>query len=388
MDNLQTIYMDYNATTPIRDEVLDLMVKVARECYGNPSSVHLPGRMSKACLEDARRKVAESIGAEADEICFTNGGSESDNLAIKGVAASHKGGHIITTCIEHSAVRNSCEYLKTQGFDVTCLPVGRGGYVVPQSVEDAIRPDTILITVMWANNETGQIQPIEDIVKVAKRHKILFHTDAVQAFGKVPVNVREVPVDMLAISGHKFYGPKGIGALYIRSGVDLTPLVHGGGQEMRLRSGTENIIGAAAMGEACRLAVRDLEQTGERLCKLRDDLERGILERVADTRVSGDPAQRVPNTTNISFRNVDASLLIRRLDECGFAISGASACASSKAEPSRVLMNGMGLTRDEAIGAVRLSLGRHSEPEHITRFLDVVPGVVEDLRGATSRRST
>jgi cysteine desulfurase len=192
---------------------------------------------------------------------------------------------------------------------------------------------------------------------------------------------------MLAISGHKFYGPKGIGALYIRSGVELTPLVHGGGQEMRLRSGTENIIGAAAMGEACRLAVRDLEETGAKLSELRDRLERGVLERVANTRVSGDPARRVPNTTNISFRDVESSQLIRKLDECGFAISGASACASSKAEPSSVLMNGMGLSREEAMGAVRLSLGRHSEPEHITGFLDVLPGVVEELRGASSRRS-
>ena len=385
MDPLQTIYMDYNATTPIRDEVLTMMNEVARQCYGNPSSVHLPGRMSKACLEEARRKVAESLGADPSEICFTNGGSESDNLAIKGVASMHDTGHIITTCIEHSAVKNSCEYLKTKGYEVTCLRVDGGGYVDPKLIEDAIRPDTILITVMWANNETGQIQPIEEVVRVAKRHNVLFHTDAVQAFGKIPVNVRTVPVDLLSISGHKFYGPKGVGALYIRSGVELVPLVHGGGQEMQLRSGTENVIGVAALGEACRLAVVDLDTSAAKLSALRDRLEQGILEKVSDTRISGDPGNRVPNTTNIAFRGIGAGELIRRLDESGFAISGASACASSKAEPSAVLMKGMGLTREEAIGAVRISLGKHSQESHIDQFLDLLPGIVEQLRVAQSR---
>jgi cysteine desulfurase len=382
MDPLDTVYMDYNATTPIREEVLDVMARVARECYANPSSAHLPGRMSKACLEDARRKVAESIGASSQEICFTNGGSESANLAIKGVAELHDGGHIITTCIEHSTVRNSCEYLRSRGFDVACLAVNSGGYIEPQLIENAIRPDTFLITAMWANNETGQIQPVAEIAEIARRHDVLFHTDAVQAFGKIPVDVREVPVDLLSISGHKFYAPKGIGALYVRSGVALVPQVHGGGQEMKLRSGTENVIYAAAMGEACRLAVRDLEQNTSRLTKLRDELERGILDTVPDVKVSGDPRLRVPNTTNLSFRGVSSAELIRKLDERGFAISGASACASGKSEPSSVLINGMGLTREEAIGAVRLSLGRHSEESHVVKFLELLPRIVQDLRAS------
>jgi cysteine desulfurase len=379
-DALDTIYMDYNATTPIREEVLGVMNQVARQCYGNPSSAHLPGRMSKACVEDARRKVAESLGAEPSEICFTNGGSESVNLAIKGSAATRKSGHIITVCIEHSAVRNSCFYLAEQGFEVTCLAVDRGGHVDPRTVEGAIRPDTFLVTVMWANNEAGQIQPVQEIAQITRSRNILFHTDAVQAFGKVPVSVKDVPVDLLSISGHKFYAPKGIGALYIRSGVELVPQVHGGGQEMRRRSGTENVVGAAAMGEACVLAVRDLEGIMPGLAKLRDNLEEGILTKVPDTRVSGDSSRRVPNTTNISFRGVEAGMLLRKLDEYGFAVSGASACASGANEPSTVLMNGMGLSREEAIGAVRLSLGRFSEESHVTKLLEVLPGVVRDLR--------
>jgi len=377
--------MDYNATTPIRAEVLDVVNRVLHRCFGNPSSVHLPGRESKACLEDARRKVAGSIGAEASEICFTSGGSESNNLAIKGAAAARQSGHIITTCIEHSAVRRSCRYLESQGFAVTCLPVDMGGYVEPGAIAAAIRPDTLLITVMWANNETGQIQPVEDIAQIARRSKVLFHTDAVQAFGKIAVDVKRVPVDLLSISGHKFYGPKGVGALYIRRGVELSPQIHGGGQETNLRSGTENVVGAAAMAEACRLAVKDLEGDSVWIAKLRDLLERRILEEVPDTKISGDPSRRVPNTTNISFRGVDAGRLLLKLDERGFAISGASACASGKNEPSTVLMEGMGLTQEEAMGAMRFSLGRYSQEAHITKLLKVLPNIVRDLRLSSAR---
>jgi cysteine desulfurase len=383
---METIYMDYNATTPVREEVLALMDRVTRECYGNPSSVHLPGRMAKACLEDARRKVAASMGAKPGEIFFTSGGSEGDNLAIKGAAGVRKSGHIITTCIEHSAVRRSCEYLASVGFKVTCLPVDDGGYMDPQTVEDAIRPDTFLITVMWANNETGQIQPVEKVAAIARKHNLHFHTDAVQAFGKIPVDVGVVPVGTLAISGHKFYAPKGIGALFVRNGVKLAPQIHGGEQEHKLRSGTENVMAAAALGEACRLAVHDLPEAQKRLGKLRDKLEQGILQRVSDTAVVGDPARRVANTTNISFRGVESGDLVRKMDEHGLAISGASACASSRHEPSTVLVRGMGLSREEAAGAIRLSLGRHSEESHIKKFLEVIPGVVEELRMAVSRR--
>lgn len=378
------VYMDYNATTPIRAEVLELMERVARECYGNPSSVHVIGRMAKACLEDARAKVATALGAEPSEIVFTNGGSESDNLAIKGAAARHPGGHIISTCIEHSAVRNSCDYLAQNGYDVTCLPVDAGGIVDPEVIAKAIRDDTFLITVMWANNEAGQIQPVEEIARIARAREIVFHTDAVQAFCKIPVSVSEVPVDLLSISGHKFYGPKGVGALFIRSGVEIAPEVHGGGQEMGLRSGTENIVGAAGLGEACRLAGIDLDEERTRLSKLRDKLEAGIVEAIPDTRVNGDARKRVPNTTNISFRGVESGRIISGLDERGFCVSGASACHSAKAEPSRVLMSGMGLTLEEAIGAVRLSLGRFSEEAHVDGLLAVLPDVIQRLRAASA----
>lgn len=383
---METIYMDYNATTPVREEVLELMARVTRECYGNPSSVHLPGRMSRACIEDARRKVAASLNASQEEIFFTSGGSEGDNLAVKGIAALHETGHIISTCIEHSAVRRSCDDLARRGYDVTCMPVDKAGYVDPAAVEEAIRDDTILITLMWANNETGQIQPVADVAKIARSRGVPFHTDAVQAFGKIAVDVAEVPVDLLAISGHKFYAPKGVGALFVRKGVKLAAQVHGGGQERGMRSGTENVAGIAALGEACRLAVRDLESELRRIEPLRDALERGILASVPRTRVNGDRGRRVPNTTNISFDGVEAGPLIRRLDEEGFAVSGASACASGKNQPSTVLVQGMGLSPEEAMGALRFSLGRASEAAHVTGLLDVLPGIVAGLRTAGARR--
>jgi cysteine desulfurase len=344
----------------------------------------LPGRLSKACLEDARRKVAVSLGADASEIVFTNSGSESVNLAIKGVASGRTSGHIITTCVEHAAVRKSCEYLESRGFEVSCLPVDGAGCADPEVIRGAIRDDTFLISLMWANNEAGQIQPVAEISQIAKDHKVMFHTDAVQAFGKVPIDVRKTPVDLLSMSGHKFYAPKGIGALYIRNGVRLSPEVHGGGQEMGIRSGTENVAAAAALGEACRLAVRDLDEIATRLSALRDSLEKGILERVPDTQVSGDPDRRVPNTTNISFPGIEAPRLIQQLDESGIAVSGASACVSDIVEPSQVLMRGMGLSREQAIGAVRFSLGRHSEESHVERVLEVLPGIAANLRHGAS----
>jgi cysteine desulfurase len=384
--------MDYNASTPLREEVVELMGRVTRECYGNPSSAHIAGRMSKACIEAARRKVAEAIGSNVDEICFTSGGSESDNLAIKGAALARiergiSGGHIITTCIEHSAVKKTCTHLEALGFEVSCLPVDRGGYANPDTIAKAIRDDTFLITIMWANNEAGQIQPVEAIGDLARDRKILFHTDAVQAFGKIPVNVRHVPVDLLSISAHKFYGPKGVGILYIRRGIDLSTQTDGGGQESGLRSGTENVVGIAGMGEACRLAVLDLDAESRRLSLLRDRLEKGILDAIPETTVSGDPARRVPNMTNISFNGVEAGRLVVKMDELGFALSGASACASTKSQPSDVLMTGMGLTHEEALGALRFSLGRYSSGEHVDKLLELLPGVVAELRLSSSRRS-
>ena len=376
--------MDYNATTPAGKEVLALINRITTECYGNPSSSHILGRMSRACLDDARRKVAVSLGCDDDEICFTMGGSESDNLAIKGVADGRSFGHIVSTCIEHSAVKRTCDYLATRNFTVTCLPVDRMGCVDPKHVEEAIRDDTFLITRMWANNETGQIQPVEEVARIARDRGITFHTDAVQAFGKIPVNVRSVPVDLLSISGHKIYGPKGVGVLYVRRGVKLVTQVHGGGQEQGLRSGTENVAGCAALGEACRLCTSGLDEWTQKVSGLRDELERGILERISETSVNGDPVRRVPNTSSISFHGVDSSQLVVRLDEAGFAVSGGSACKSTTEGPSTVLTIGMGLSADEAAGTIRFSLGHGSEASHIAALHEVMPGIVERLRGAPS----
>jgi len=378
---VEAIYMDYNATTPVHKNVMELANRVTLECIGNPSSLHILGRMSRACIDDARRKIAVSLGCDADEICFTTGGSEGNNLAIKGAAERRSSGHIISTCIEHSAVKRTCDYLGTQNYSVTCLPVDRMGCVNPRDVEEAIRDDTFLITMMWANNETGQIQPVEEVARIARAHDILFHTDAVQAFGKIPVNVRSVPVDLLAISGHKFYGPKGVGALYIRHGVELAAQIHGGGQEFGVRSGTENVAGCAALGEAARLCTSDLKKWAQKLGGLRDDLERGILERIPEASVNGDPVRRVPNTSNISFHGLDSSQLVRKLDEAGFAVSGGSACKAAIEGPSTVLTMGMGMSADEATGAIRFSLGQGSEAEHVAQLLEVLPGIVEELRG-------
>lgn len=376
--------MDYNATTPAHKEVLTLLSRIATECYGNPSSSHILGRMSRACIDDARRKVALSLGCDDDEICFTAGGSESNSLAIKGVADGRSSGHIVSTCIEHSSVKRTCDYLATRNFTVTCLPVDWMGCVDPKDVEDAIQDDTFLITMMWANNETGQIQPVEEVARIARDRGITFHTDAVQAFGKIPVNVRSVPVDLLSISGHKIYGPKGVGALYVRRGVKLVTQVHGGGQEQGLRSGTENVAGCAALGEACRLCTNGLDEWTQKVSALRDELERGILERISETSVNGDPVRRVPNTSSISFHGVDSSQLVVRLDEAGFAVSGGSACKSTTEGPSTVLTIGMGLSADEAAGTIRFSLGHGSEASHIAALHEVMPGIVERLRGAPS----
>ena len=376
--------MDYNATTPAHKEVLTLLSRIATECYGNPSSSHILGRMSRACIDDARRKVALSLGCDDDEIFFTAGGSESNSLAIKGVADGRSSGHIVSTCIEHSAVKRTCDYLATRNFTVTCLPVDRMGCVDPKDVEDAIQDDTFLITMMWANNETGQIQPVEEVARIARDRGITFHTDAVQAFGKIPVNVRSVPVDLLSISGHKIYGPKGVGVLYVRRGVKLVTQVHGGGQEQGLRSGTENVAGCAALGEACRLCTSGLDEWTQKVSGLRDELERGILERISETSVNGDPVRRVPNTSSISFHGVDSSQLVVRLDEAGFAVSGGSACKSTTEGPSTVLTIGMGLSADEAAGTIRFSLGHGSEASHIAALHEVMPGIVERLRGAPS----
>ncbi|NIM20622.1 MAG: aminotransferase class V-fold PLP-dependent enzyme [Candidatus Latescibacteria bacterium] len=379
---MEEIYMDYNSTAPIRAEVCDVVEKTIRDCHANPSSLHLPGRRAKAVLDDAREKVAEALGARSSEIIFVSGGSESNNAAIKGIAWGRRGGHIITSAIEHPAVLETCRFLESRGFSVTYVGVGSSGRVDPEAVAEAVRDDTCLITIMWANNETGVIQPVDEIARIASEHGIVIHTDAVQAFGKVPVDVSGIPVGLLSISGHKVYAPKGVGVLYVRRGIVCEALVHGGGQERGMRSGTENLPGIAGMGEAASLAVREIKKEAPRLAKLRKKLETGILKKISGSRINGDHPERLPNTTNAAFPGAEGEAVLISLDELGIAASSASACAANHADASHVLL-AMGLSREDAEASMRFSLGKFSESRHIEKLLDLLPGIVERLRSLT-----
>lgn len=376
------IYMDYNATTPVREDVRKVLEQAVWDCFGNPSSLHLPGRKAKALMDSSRQKVAEAIGARRTEIIFTGGGSESVNLAIKGIALKHAGGHLITSVVEHPCVIETCKFLEARGFEVTYLPVDRMGMIDPAGVEEAIRDDTCLISIMWANNETGVLQRVEKIGETAASRDIPFHTDAIQVLGKLPIDVKSLPVDLLSISGHKVYAPKGIGALFVRSGVTIEPLIHGGGQERGLRSGTENLPAIAAMAEACRLAVNEIPVETPRIRALRDALEKRILDEISASRVNGQTEARLPNTTNMTFPGAEGEAIVIGLDEAEIAASSASACAASHTEPSSVLL-AMGLSREEAEASIRLSLGKFSTADHIERLLAVLPGIVERLRSLT-----
>lgn len=374
--------MDYNATTPVREEAAEILARVTMDGYANASSVHTPGRKARYYLDQARERVATALGARPSEIVFTAGGSESDNLAIKGAAWAHGSGHIITSAIEHPAVLRACEALEKQGFSVTVLPIDSRGRIDPAAVAEAVRNDTILITIMWANNETGVIQPVAEIARIAHERDILFHTDAVQAFGKVPVNVREVPADLLAIAGHKFYAPKGVGALYVRRGTVLDSLVHGGGQEWGRRSGTENTPAIAALGQACERAVAEVAEESKRLAVLRDDMERRLLASIPDIVINGSEAERLPNTSNITFTGAEGEAILIGLDEHGIAASSASACSAGHTDPSHVL-TAMGVKPSGAECTMRFSLGKYSIPAHIDTICSVLPGIVERLRNLT-----
>ena len=376
---MNEIYMDYNATTPMREDVLDLFHRVLADCYGNASSAHFVGRRAKAILDEARETVAVALGARTREIVFTAGGTESDNLAVKGVALACGAGHVVTTPAEHPAVLEACRFLERECFDVTYLGLDRNGRVSPDDVRSAIRDDTVLISVMWVNNETGVIQPVEEIAVVANECGVPFHTDAVQAFGRLNIDVSALPVDLLSISGHKFGAPKGIGALFVRTGIEIEPVLHGGGQERKLRSGTHNVPAAAAMAEAVRLAGKELSAESARQTSLRDRLEKGMLERVPDSFVNGAGAPRVGNTSNIRFAGADGEAVLLALDAVGFAASSASACAAAHTDPSHVLM-AMGSSRREAEDSMRFSLGRASAPADVDNFLDAIPDIVERVR--------
>ncbi len=379
---MQEIYMDYNATTPVREEVREVLEQAFWDCFANPSSLHLPGRKAKALMDSSRQKVAEAIGARRTEVIFTSGGSESVNLAIKGIAMKRTGGHLITSAIEHPCVIETCKFLESRGFEVTYLPVDGMGLIDPAGIEEAIRDDTCLISIMWANNETGVLQRVEKIGEIAASRGVPFHTDAVQVLGKLPIDAKSLPVDLLSISGHKVYAPKGIGALFVRSGVMIEPLIHGGGQERGLRSGTENLPAIAAMAEACRLAVNEMPAEAPRIQALRDALERRILDEVGASRVNGQTEARLPNTTNMTFPGAEGEAIVIGLDEAEIAASSASACAASHMEPSSVLL-AMGLSREEAEASIRLSLGKFSTEDHVERLLGVLPGIVERLRSLT-----
>lgn len=378
---MRRIYFDHSATTAVDTDVANLMLEYMTDKFGNPSSVHSFGREVKKAVDTARDNVAALIGANANEIFFTSGGTEADNLALKGVAFANrkKGNHIITTSIEHHAILHTCEYLEKQGYEVTYLPVDENAMVRIEDVKKAITDKTILISVMFANNEVGTIQPIKEIGQLAREKGIYFHTDAVQAAGNYPIDVNEYNVDLLTLSGHKFHGPKGIGALYVRKGVRLDSVQHGGGQEKNVRPGTENVPGIIGLGKAAEIAKRDMEKKVAHVTMLRDKLIRGIEAKVSEIKLNGHPVMRMPGNVNFSFRYVEGESLLLNLDLKGIAASSGSACTSGSLDPSHVLL-AMGLTHEIAHGSLRISLGRGNTVEDIDYCLTVLPDILERLR--------
>lgn len=371
--------MDHSATTAVDPAVREAMLPFFSEKFGNPSSIYTIGRQARKAIEESRQKIADLIGAKKEEIIFTGSGTESDNLAIKGIAYKNrkKGDHIITSSIEHHAVLHTCKYLELQGFKVTYLPVSREGIVNPADVEKAITPQTILITIMHANNEIGTIQPIEEIGKIARDRNIPFHTDAVQTAGKIQVNVEALGVNLLSMSAHKIYGPKGMGALYIRKGTFIEPQLHGGGHERNLRSSTENVPGIVGFGKACELAKERLPDE-TRLAELRDRLIKGVLE-IKDSYLNGHTTKRLPNNANFRFSYIEGESMILNLDMKGVSASTGSACSSTSLEPSHVLM-AIGLKPEEAHGSLRLTLGRENTQEDVDYVVSVLPEIVNKLR--------
>lgn len=378
---MNRIYLDNAATTAVSKPVLEKMLPYFTDIYGNASSVYATGREARKALEEARRTVAASLNAKPNEIYFTAGGSESDNWAIKGVAYAHqaKGKHIITTAVEHHAVLHTCEALQKQGFEITYLPVDEYGMVTAEQVEKAIRPDTILITIMAANNEIGTLMPIEEIGQVAKQRKVLFHTDAVQVIGAVEVDVEKWQVDMLSLSAHKFHGPKGTGVLYVRNGVRLDNLIHGGAQERGRRAGTENVAGIVGLAEAMRIATQDIPGQTARIAALRDQLIQGILEKIPEVRLNGHPEKRLPGNVNVSIRYIEGEAMLLRLDMAGIAASSGSACTSGSLDPSHVLL-AIGLPHEIAHGSLRFSLSGDTTEEEVNEVLRILPGLIQSLR--------
>jgi len=380
-------YLDHAATTPVRSEVQKVLADTMSQTFGNASSIHSSGQDAKRILEESRERVASCIGAATDELIFTSGGTESDNFAIGGTAYAlkDKGNHIITTAIEHHAVLNCCKAIEEEGFEVSYVPVDSECLVDPARIAEAIRPETILITVMAANNETGAVQPIAEIGAIAGANGAVLHTDAVQAVGKIPVNVEDLGVDLLSISGHKIYGPKGIGALYVRKGTSLRPLLYGGHHESSLRPGTENVPGIAAFAKAVELAVEELTESEKSLRSLKEKLASGISERIQAVHRNGSKEKSLPNILSISFEGVDGESLLLNLDLLGFAVSTGSACTSGATDPSHVLL-AMGLSPQLAQSSIRFSFGRDNTEVHVDRLLEVLPDTVTRLRELSAIR--
>ena len=381
---MKRIYLDHAATTPADPRVVEAMLPYWSGSFGNPSSIHSLGLETRKAVAEAREKVALLIGAGSGEIIFTSGGTEADNLAVKGVAAANaqRGRHIVTTAIEHHAVEGSCRYLEGQGFRVSFVGVDRYGMVDPREIEAAVTAQTILISVMHANNEVGTIQPIEEIGRMARTKGICFHTDAVQTAGHIPVNVDELGVDLLAVSGHKLCGPKGVGVLYVRQGTRIAPLIHGGGQERGLRSSTENVPGIVGLGRAAEIAGAEMAAEAERVTRLRDRLADGLLQRIPQVRPNGHPERRLPNNVNVSVASVEGEALAVSLDQEGIAASTGSACSSETMEASHVL-RAMGVPVELARGSVRFSLGRDTTDADIDRVMEAFPRIVEKLRAVS-----
>ena len=377
---MQKVYLDNAATTRMHDEVLAAMQPYLNNVYGNPSSIHSFGREARKAVEEAREKTAAALGGEPREIIFTSGATEANNVAIRGVARAlqQKGRHIITTAVEHHAVLDACKALEAEGFKVTVLPVDAYGMVSPRDVADAITDETILVSVMLANNEVGTVMPVAEIGKICRERGVVFHTDAVQAIGVLPVNVDDLQVDLLSLSAHKFHGPKGVGALYVRKGTKLKVFSFGGAQERKLRPGTENVAGIVGLGKAIELAVTDMEAKVSRIKAMRDKLMTGLLS-IPHTRLNGHPEKRLPGYVNISFQYVEGESMILSLDLKGIAVSSGSACTSGSLDPSHVLM-AMGLDHQTAHGSLRLTLSAYNTEEEIDYVLSVMPEIVARLR--------
>ncbi|MCK4328524.1 cysteine desulfurase NifS [candidate division WOR-3 bacterium] len=381
------IYLDHNATTMVDERVLSKMMPYFINIFGNPSSLHRVGQDARKAVEESRETIANCLGCNPEEVYFTSGGTESNNLAIKGTAWRNrkKGNHIITSTIEHHAVLNPCEWLEKEGFSVSYIPADSKGIVDIDALKRAIIPETILISIMWVNNEIGTIQAVEEIAEISKERDITFHTDAVQAIGKIPVNLKKIDIDMLSLSGHKLYGPKGIGVLFVRKESKIEPLIHGGSHERNLRAGTENVPGIVGLAEAINIATTEIKEENERLLGLRNKLEQGLIGRISDIIIYGHSKKRVVNTVSVGIRNVEGESVLMYLDFEDIYASSGSACASGSAEPSHVLLE-MGVDQQLASGSLRFSLGRENTEEDIDKVLITLPQIVEKLRSMSPDR--